>query len=324
VKREFAKLRVGKATPRAARRRAPGGVRAVHPLNQVGTNRRAGKPAPAWSCSRGQEPDRRHREGDPRGESRPQSRETTGRSCACRSRRSPRSGAQGDREDREARRRGGSRGGRGNARRDANEGLKKAPGTASLNGVRGEARARTKIQDLTDKHVKESRRAARGEGEGDPRDLDGRSMTQRELESRRGDRDRGRGGGGDPPARRIIMDGNGRWAKSRRLPRLAGHRAGVQPVRESVRAWRELGRGSPSRHYAFSVEKWKPPARRDQRPDAGAERTRVLAGQAELDSNGVRLRLANDRPGSRNLPWDVRRQDREDHPGPRAQRRAWS
>ena len=39
----------------------------------------------------------------------------------------------------------------------------------------------------------------------------------------------------------IIMDGNGRWAKARHLPRLAGHRAGVEPVRESVRACAELG-----------------------------------------------------------------------------------
>lgn len=56
----------------------------------------------------------------------------------------------------------------------------------------------------------------------------------------------------------VIMDGNGRWAKKRKLPRLAGHRAGAEAVREVVEAAREL----EIRYltlYAFSSENWKRP-----------------------------------------------------------------
>ena len=56
----------------------------------------------------------------------------------------------------------------------------------------------------------------------------------------------------------IIMDGNGRWAKSRGLPRVEGHRAGVAAVRDTVEASRELGLDVLTL-YAFSVENWKRP-----------------------------------------------------------------
>jgi len=56
----------------------------------------------------------------------------------------------------------------------------------------------------------------------------------------------------------IIMDGNGRWANSRNLPRVAGHRAGVEPVRTSVETCARLGIQSLTL-YAFSVENWKRP-----------------------------------------------------------------
>jgi undecaprenyl diphosphate synthase len=56
----------------------------------------------------------------------------------------------------------------------------------------------------------------------------------------------------------IIMDGNGRWAKSRGLPRLEGHRRGVETVRTVVDAARELGIHYITL-YAFSVENWKRP-----------------------------------------------------------------
>jgi undecaprenyl diphosphate synthase len=56
----------------------------------------------------------------------------------------------------------------------------------------------------------------------------------------------------------IIMDGNGRWAKKRRLPRLAGHRAGIKRVREIVRFTAELGIPILTL-YAFSIENWKRP-----------------------------------------------------------------
>jgi undecaprenyl diphosphate synthase len=56
----------------------------------------------------------------------------------------------------------------------------------------------------------------------------------------------------------IIMDGNGRWAKQRGLPRLEGHRRGVETVRTVVDAARELGIRYITL-YAFSVENWKRP-----------------------------------------------------------------
>ncbi|MBI4432498.1 MAG: isoprenyl transferase [Candidatus Omnitrophica bacterium] len=56
----------------------------------------------------------------------------------------------------------------------------------------------------------------------------------------------------------IIMDGNGRWANSRGLPRAAGHRAGVKTVREIVKASAELGVPILTL-YAFSQENWKRP-----------------------------------------------------------------
>ena len=56
----------------------------------------------------------------------------------------------------------------------------------------------------------------------------------------------------------IIMDGNGRWAKSRGLPRLEGHRRGVETVRTVVDAARAIGIRYITL-YAFSVENWKRP-----------------------------------------------------------------
>jgi undecaprenyl diphosphate synthase len=56
----------------------------------------------------------------------------------------------------------------------------------------------------------------------------------------------------------IIMDGNGRWAKKRSLPRVAGHRAGIEPVRVTVETCARLGIGALTL-YAFSVENWKRP-----------------------------------------------------------------
>ena len=56
----------------------------------------------------------------------------------------------------------------------------------------------------------------------------------------------------------IIMDGNGRWAKRRSMPRVAGHRAGVEPVRIAVDTCARLGLQALTL-YAFSTENWKRP-----------------------------------------------------------------
>lgn len=56
----------------------------------------------------------------------------------------------------------------------------------------------------------------------------------------------------------VIMDGNGRWAKKRLMPRIAGHRAGVEAVRSTVDTCARLGLKALTL-YAFSVENWKRP-----------------------------------------------------------------
>src|SRR3954471_20886523 len=56
----------------------------------------------------------------------------------------------------------------------------------------------------------------------------------------------------------IIMDGNGRWAKRRGLPRIEGHRKGADSVREVVRASREIGVKALTL-YAFSSQNWQRP-----------------------------------------------------------------
>lgn len=87
----------------------------------------------------------------------------------------------------------------------------------------------------------------------------------------------------------IIMDGNGRWAKARRLPRVAGHRAGVEAVRRIVRAAPKLGIETLTL-YAFSSENWRRPA--DEVSDLmSLLRHHLLAELEELDSNGARLSL---------------------------------
>ena len=65
-------------------------------------------------------------------------------------------------------------------------------------------------------------------------------------------------GGATPRHVAIIMDGNGRWAKARGLPRIAGHRAGVEAVRDVTKAARDLGITCLTL-YAFSSENWRRP-----------------------------------------------------------------
>ena len=59
----------------------------------------------------------------------------------------------------------------------------------------------------------------------------------------------------------IIMDGNGRWANARGLPRIAGHRAGADAVRRTVEAAPDLGISALTL-YAFSADNWQRPAAR--------------------------------------------------------------
>jgi undecaprenyl diphosphate synthase len=98
-----------------------------------------------------------------------------------------------------------------------------------------------------------------------------------------------------PPPRHIaiIMDGNGRWAASRGLPRMAGHQRGADAVRATVRACRELGVEYLTL-YAFSSENWKRPV--EEVHDLMALlRFYLRRERDELASNGVRLRVIGER-----------------------------
>ncbi len=86
----------------------------------------------------------------------------------------------------------------------------------------------------------------------------------------------------------IIMDGNGRWAQLRGLPRLAGHRAGVQNIRRVVEACAKHGIGTLTL-YAFSTENWgRPPA--EVHGLLGLLEEALDRETAHLHANGVRVR----------------------------------
>src|SRR5688572_11767785 len=87
----------------------------------------------------------------------------------------------------------------------------------------------------------------------------------------------------------IIMDGNGRWAKERRLPRVEGHRNGVESVRMTVRACGEIGIKYLTL-YAFSVENWNRP--KDEVDTLMKYLARYLKNEiGELNKNNVRLEV---------------------------------
>jgi undecaprenyl diphosphate synthase len=90
----------------------------------------------------------------------------------------------------------------------------------------------------------------------------------------------------------IIMDGNGRWAKKRFLPRAAGHKAGVDAVRKVSRAARELGLECLTL-YAFSSENWKRPEQ-EISDLTGLMKHFIRSDIAELHANDVRLRVIGD------------------------------
>jgi undecaprenyl diphosphate synthase len=91
----------------------------------------------------------------------------------------------------------------------------------------------------------------------------------------------------------IIMDGNGRWAASRHLPKIAGHREGARAVRRTIQAAIESGVGWLT-IYAFSSENWRRPAG-EVLDLTGLLRQYLRSEIAELKSNGVRLRFIGDR-----------------------------
>ncbi len=90
----------------------------------------------------------------------------------------------------------------------------------------------------------------------------------------------------------IIMDGNGRWAKKRMLPRFAGHKAGVDAVRRVTRAARQLGIEALTL-YAFSSENWRRPEQ-EVGDLMGLLRVFIRADLQELVEENVRLRVIGD------------------------------
>lgn len=91
----------------------------------------------------------------------------------------------------------------------------------------------------------------------------------------------------------IIMDGNGRWATSRGLPRTAGHRQGAEAVRRTVRGAAELGIRYLTL-FGFSSENWKRPIT-EVTDLMGLLRLYLRNEIAELSRNGVRLRVIGER-----------------------------
>jgi undecaprenyl diphosphate synthase len=94
----------------------------------------------------------------------------------------------------------------------------------------------------------------------------------------------------------VIMDGNGRWATARGLPRIAGHRAGADAVSRTVEAARELGIGALTL-YAFSSDNWKRPPEEVSglmqlfRAHLEAEKPRCIQHGIRLEVIGRRDRL---------------------------------
>ena len=99
----------------------------------------------------------------------------------------------------------------------------------------------------------------------------------------------------------IIMDGNGRWAASRHLPRLAGHREGARAVRRTIEAAIDQGIGWLTL-YAFSSENWRRP-RAEVTDLTGLLRQYIRSELAELAEAGVRLRIIGE---TGRFPADIR------------------
>jgi len=87
----------------------------------------------------------------------------------------------------------------------------------------------------------------------------------------------------------IIMDGNGRWAKARGVPRLMGHRAGRESVRDAVKGCVALG-VEVLTLYTFSIENWNRPAR-EVRALMAILRQTLRAERRELRDSNVRLQV---------------------------------
>ncbi len=99
----------------------------------------------------------------------------------------------------------------------------------------------------------------------------------------------------------IIMDGNGRWAKARNLPRAVGHERGVEALRRTVEAAQEVGLKNLT-VYSFSTENWRRPVS-EVNALFGLLKAYVKRDLNRLTDEGVRVRILGTRKG---LPDDIR------------------
>jgi undecaprenyl diphosphate synthase len=99
----------------------------------------------------------------------------------------------------------------------------------------------------------------------------------------------------------IIMDGNGRWAALRGLPRIEGHRRGVEAVRRAVRSAAELGIHYLT-IYSFSTENWRRPAQ-EVADLMGLLKRFIRNDLADLHAHNIRVRVIGDRD---TLPSDIK------------------
>ena len=106
--------------------------------------------------------------------------------------------------------------------------------------------------------------------------------------------------GASPRHVAIIMDGNGRWAKARGLPRIEGHRRGVEALRRAVRTAIELNIAYLT-VYSFSAENWTRPFEEVQSL-MGLLHLFIRNDLAELNANNVRIRVIGERIG---LPTEI-------------------
>ncbi|MDD2685497.1 MAG: isoprenyl transferase [Gallionella sp.] len=107
----------------------------------------------------------------------------------------------------------------------------------------------------------------------------------------------------------VIMDGNGRWAKQRFMPRVMGHQRGVESLREVVKACRDMGVGYLT-VFAFSSENWRRPA--DEVSFLMSLFMKMLEREvAKLHKNNIRLKIIGDR--SRFDPKLVQTMDAAEH-----------
>jgi undecaprenyl diphosphate synthase len=109
------------------------------------------------------------------------------------------------------------------------------------------------------------------------------------------------GAAGLPAHVAIIMDGNGRWAAQKKLPRLEGHRRGVEAIRRAVRTAGDLGIQYLT-VYSFSAENWRRPAQ-EVSDLMGLLKRFVRHDLAELHANNIRVRIIGVREG---LSADIR------------------